>query len=254
MKVLVWMLKLLAYLFSVWKVHDDLPLDMAEQSVDDSFKGCRDQMYLLIPTYLEKELKSSNNFPMAWRTAQNRCKSDDILNKNQSAALYAYTLGGPKPVYSEFNHETRTGKEKYSSDDFPFYTLYFFLTDAIQQLKRNKCDCLTSYRRTSHTFVTDVLNQEIRFGSFTSSSLLSNLSRFGDKSCFIIHTCFGAEIYNYSSLPEQEVLIPPYEVFIVTSVEKKSEQKDLWCEVVYTLNSTQEIRSDLKCAKVSALE
>ncbi|CAM4334445.1 unnamed protein product [Leuciscus chuanchicus] len=52
----------------------------------------------------------------------------------------------------------------------------------------------------------------------------------------------------YSKLPrEKEVLIPPYEKFKVTAVMTRSEQKDLWCETVFTLKSSG-TRSDLNCA------
>uniref|UniRef100_A0A4W4GZH8 NAD(P)(+)--arginine ADP-ribosyltransferase n=1 Tax=Electrophorus electricus TaxID=8005 RepID=A0A4W4GZH8_ELEEL len=224
----------------------DLPLDMANKSVDDAFEGCRDQMReLVIRNYLQQELNSSTHFATVWKTAIDKVNSTKSeLNKTQAAAIYVYTLGGQKQVYQLFNNACRNGKNNYINGSFQFYSLYFFLTDAIQYLKSNNPFCLTSYRRTKVAFKTDVLNQEIRFGSFTSSSLLQNLSHFGHKSCFIIHTCFGAEVYNYSSLKthEKEVLIPPYEVFKVT----KSEQKDPWCDVEYELQSTRK-RSDLNC-------
>ncbi|ROL51119.1 Ecto-ADP-ribosyltransferase 4 [Anabarilius grahami] len=77
---------------------------------------------------------------------------------------------------------------------------------------------------------------------------LLNTKFFGKVSCFEIYTCEGADVAKYSKLPhEKEVLIPPYEKFKVTHVKTKEEQKDLWCDTVFTLKSSG-IRSDLNCA------
>ncbi len=54
----------------------------------------------------------------------------------------------------------------------------------------------------------------------------------------------------YSKLSrEREVLIPPYETFNVTAVKTIEDQKDLWCDTVYELESFGN-RSDLNCALV----
>ncbi|XP_076830980.1 NAD(P)(+)--arginine ADP-ribosyltransferase 1-like [Brachyhypopomus gauderio] len=249
-------LLLLTLFLFIWKGDGVFPLDMATESVDDSFERCLDQTRkLVLAKYLPKELKSSNIFSKAWNNAQNKVKATDELSKNQYAAIYIYTKGGNNPLYGIFNNVSRNGKKDYKAGSFKFYTLYFFLTDAIQKLKSTNQDCFTSYRRTSVSFVNNVRKKQIRFGSFTSSSLFSNLSSFGEKSCFKIHTCFGAKIYKYSHLPhEKEVLIPPYEVFKVTSIKKRSEQKDPWCDVEYTLNSTRKKKSYVNCMKGLILE
>ncbi|KAL1278821.1 hypothetical protein QQF64_025494 [Cirrhinus molitorella] len=72
--------------------------------------------------------------------------------------------------------------------------------------------------------------RKIRFGSFTSSSLELKVAQdFGNKSCFEIKTCEGADVIKYSKYPEQkEVLIPPYEKFKVTAVKTRKYHKNLW--------------------------
>ncbi|XP_072533222.1 NAD(P)(+)--arginine ADP-ribosyltransferase 1-like [Salminus brasiliensis] len=228
---------------------DVLPLDMAKDSVDDAYDGCKDAMNkVVLSKYMEHEKKNTPGFSAAWNNALNKC-SKDGLDKNQSAAIYLYT-GNPEKnkncSFREFNTATRNGKKAYKSENFKFYTLFFFLTDAVQQLNQKQNACLTTYRRTNVTFQTDVFNKTVRFGSFTSTSLNNDSVRFGNRSCFEIYTCFGASVQNYSKFQhESEVLIPPYEVFNVTSIEKKT-----WCEVVYKLNSSETKRSDLNCAKI----
>ncbi|XP_030634885.1 ecto-ADP-ribosyltransferase 5-like [Chanos chanos] len=89
----------------------------------------------------------------------------------------------------------------------------------------------------------------VRFGRFASSSWDANANvKFGDKTCFIIHTKFGANISKFSVYKqEKEVLIPPYETFRVISVQYRMYNPYLWCEVVYTLKSVG-IQSYLNCA------
>ncbi|GLD71365.1 T-cell ecto-ADP-ribosyltransferase 1-like isoform X1 [Lates japonicus] len=93
--------------------------------------------------------------------------------------------------------------------------MHFWLTSAIQILSDNMT-CHTTYRRTDLLF-TAKLNHIVRFGFFASSSFKTTLTQFGTKTCFEIKTCSGAFLGNYSDLgtEEEEVLIPPYELFMV---------------------------------------
>nr|XP_054599525.1 erythroblast NAD(P)(+)--arginine ADP-ribosyltransferase-like [Nothobranchius furzeri] len=107
-----------------------------------------------------------------------------------------------------------------------------------------------TYRRPK-TF-TGMVNQEIRFGIFASSSILSNLSQFGYAMCYKINTCNGAYLKEYPVLGkfEQEVLIPPYEKFRITkkyeTKECKSAENLSDCEIGYVLESTG-VLSNLDC-------
>ncbi|XP_072533223.1 NAD(P)(+)--arginine ADP-ribosyltransferase 1-like [Salminus brasiliensis] len=227
-----------------------LPLNMAEDSVDDSYEGCRSAMNTLVRSeYMKHDKNNTPGFAAAWKNALDQCPKDG-LDKNQCAAIYLYTrnCSGNKDCSDlQFNKVTSNGKEKYKFGNFQFYTLHFFLTDAIKQLKRNRTGCVITYRRTRDTFQTDVLNQTVRFGFFTSSSLKKDLIKFGNTSCFEVKTCFGAAVEKYSAFPKKnEVLIPPYEVFRISSIEKNT-----WCKVVYKLKSVGK-RSDLQCAKTNS--
>ncbi|XP_036431181.1 NAD(P)(+)--arginine ADP-ribosyltransferase 2-like [Colossoma macropomum] len=230
-----------------------LPLDMANNSVDDSFEGCKADMYKLVESkYTEQEKNHTPGFSAAWQNALSNCNKDG-LNINQSAAIYMYTqdrLYNSDCSHVVFNKACREEKAAYKSGDFKFYTLYFFLTEAVQQLKKQLSQrfwCATSYRRTRLTINNVAVNQKIRFGSFTSSSLTNKLINFGEESCFKIKTCYGAKLKKYSAVPhEQEVLIPPYEVFRITAIKKRDQKNKLWCKVVYELKSAGK-RSDLKC-------
>ncbi|XP_067226763.1 NAD(P)(+)--arginine ADP-ribosyltransferase 2-like [Chanodichthys erythropterus] len=229
------------------------PLDMAPNSVDDQYKGCVENMKHLVETkLLEKEKsQSEHEFAKLWEEGVHEAKTpEDNLSKNHSVAAYVYTHSSP--LYEFFNNDVRSQKQKYKDKTFKWYSLHFLLTDAIQILKKTQNRCYFTYRGTIEEFDKNVLNKDVRFGSFTSSSLYQSVALgFGTKSCFKIKTCEGADVSHYSILPsEKEVLIPPYEKFKVVAVNTRKGQKDLWCDTVFILHSSG-TRSDLNCAVAS---
>ncbi|XP_039653057.1 NAD(P)(+)--arginine ADP-ribosyltransferase 2-like [Perca fluviatilis] len=127
--------------------------------------------------------------------------------------------------------------------------IIYILTSAIQILNSNNY-CHHTYRRTKARF-TGQVNQIIRFGSFTSSSYRTDLKDFGNKSCFEIKTCSGALLESYSVFPdEKEVLIPPYEMFNITTIKGRGKTEVLNdCEVVFVLESVG-VKSNLNCKVV----
>ncbi|XP_014857270.1 PREDICTED: ecto-ADP-ribosyltransferase 5-like isoform X2 [Poecilia mexicana] len=239
-------------------------LDMALDSVDDAYAGCEGDMERKVRTdFLPSEKNQNSNFSLAWNEAEKHYNkkwrpkhgklASRTLAKEEIMAVYVYTTDKPE-VYPEFNEAVRSQKMKYKTA-FRYHTLHFFLTRALKRLSARRSvleRCLTGYRRVDGDFSQDVLNEQIRFGSFTSSSLLGYQGpyRFGDKTCFEISTCLGADVSLYSKFGESEaeVLIPPYEVFKVTQIKSRSEQKSLACDVVLKLKSTQKALSNLNCA------
>ncbi|XP_051769509.1 NAD(P)(+)--arginine ADP-ribosyltransferase 2-like [Ctenopharyngodon idella] len=225
------------------------PLDKAINSVDDQYYGCGENMADLVKNkYLDKELRNSPNFSDAWKEAENVISRWNIfsnLKKKHKIAIHVYT---DDKVYSEFNHDTRNGKQNFKDMKYKWYSLHFLLTEAIQILKKKQNRCFDTFRGTNIDFHGRVF-KEVRFGSFASSSLnRDKAERFGTVSCFAIHTCEGANVTKYSQYSvEEEVLIPPYEKFNVTAVKTRTDEPDLWCETVYILKSSG-IRSDLNCA------
>ncbi|XP_077058396.1 ecto-ADP-ribosyltransferase 4-like [Siphateles boraxobius] len=224
------------------------PLDMAPNSVDDQYDGCTMKMADLVKTtYLEKEKSASAEFNKVWQEGEEKAKkAEDNLQQIHSVAIHVYTNKDSK-VFSDFTKAIRTDKQKYKDKTFKWFSLYFLLTEAIQILKETQKRCYVTYRGTNIEF--DVQSKEVRLSSFSSSSLDRKVIQgFGNKSCFEIYTCEGANLTKYSKYPdEKEVLIPPYEKFKVIGVKTRTDQPDLWCETVFVLNSTG-TRSDMNCA------
>ncbi|XP_048012681.1 erythroblast NAD(P)(+)--arginine ADP-ribosyltransferase-like [Megalobrama amblycephala] len=227
------------------------PLDMALNSVDDKYDGCTGDMTHLVETeYLKRELNNSeSDFKKSWQdfdSKNNSTKPEHNMTRNHSVAIYVYT---DRKVYGVFSNDTRYGKQNYTNDTYKWYSLHFLLTKAIQILKETQDKCILTYRNTKVKFNESVKNTTVRFGQFASSSYNPNKAKFfGNVSCFEIYTCYGANVTKYSKFPhEQEVLIPPYEMFNVIDVKSIRDFKNLRCETVYTLNSTG-TQSDLNCA------
>ncbi|XP_043969774.1 ecto-ADP-ribosyltransferase 5-like [Gambusia affinis] len=231
-----------------------IPLNMAPDSVDDMYDKCEEKMKGKIENdFLQNEKNKNKNFKEAWNKAEEYYKSEwekknPPLMKEQIMAIHAYTLKNP-PLYCEFNNAVRTNKSVYQTN-FPYHTLHFYLTMALRTIKPTAVNCVTGYRRTKSEFRKDVLNKQIRFSAFSSSSKDGYANEmFGEESCFEITTCFGAQISKFSKFPsENEVLVPPYEVFKVTEVKESSEQNKLPCKFVYKLQSTKTTSSNLNCA------
>ncbi|KAM3874199.1 ecto-ADP-ribosyltransferase 4-like [Diretmus argenteus] len=230
-----------------------IPMGMVEDAVDDMYKGCTATMMDMVKKkYLIKE--SKGQFLQAWQKAETcaedrlekRRKVDGALTKDHLRAICVYTSND---IYQKFNRVVRTSRAEYSN--FKFHSLHFLLTDAIQILKSGQEYCSTTYRRTGGDFSGDI-NQIIRFGSFASSSFRKDLKIFGKKTCFEIETCLGAYLKDYSWFgdKEQEVVIPPYEMFKIIKITRGPQLKlkigleD--CEVVYDLESVG-IHSNLNC-------
>nr|XP_055050757.1 NAD(P)(+)--arginine ADP-ribosyltransferase 2-like [Misgurnus anguillicaudatus] len=224
------------------------PLDMAPDSVDDRYDGCASNMEILVRTkYLIKEITTNiSYFGGAWMYSTGQIPGPDKLKMHHLVAIYTYSISG---LYTKFNPDVRTGRKKYKDETYTWYSLHFFLTEAIQILKKTQNKCITTYRGTRLTFDENVLNKHIRFGSFASSSIKQEVAvKFGSVSCFEINTCYGADVSKYSQYPhEKEVLIPPYETFQVTAIMKKDQKKSAWCKTVFMLKSSG-FRSDLNCA------
>uniref|UniRef100_A0A4W5NK47 NAD(P)(+)--arginine ADP-ribosyltransferase n=1 Tax=Hucho hucho TaxID=62062 RepID=A0A4W5NK47_9TELE len=162
------------------------PLDMAPDSIDDSYEGCRENMLCEV----------TNNFRPKEKKKYRKCQ-----------------LNPTEIIFEPFNEATTLGK--HYKTVYKYHSLHFLLSDALQTFHGTHW-----------------------------------------KTCFKITTCFGASLAGLSQVNnEEEVLIPPYEVFKIAEVTKNKvlEDKDKddksECEIVYELESTKTTKSDLNCRK-----
>ncbi|KAJ1075237.1 hypothetical protein K5549_006599 [Capra hircus] len=131
---------------------------------------------------------------------------------------------------------------------FPFKALHFYLTRALQLL-RGSGGCsrepgLVVFRGVSADLEPRRLWDPVRLGQFASSSLDDAAAhKFDTTTFFIMRTCFGALIQDFSVFPkEHQVLIPPQEIFLVVQFNQNKDQNRV------TLSSSDHICSHFNCA------
>ncbi|KAJ0055707.1 hypothetical protein NL108_009955 [Boleophthalmus pectinirostris] len=225
-------------------------LSMMNQCIDDMFDNCKEKMEEQVQkVYFPREIKNEE-FKAAWeksetcsiRKLQNLQRMYSQLTINHTRALCVYTEEEPN-IYRPLNAALRNGAANYSTSNFQYHALYFWITTALQILKPDQ-SIVQTYRKTGDVYNGQV-NQTIRFGHFASSSLNSSLDDFGSETCFHIKTRLGANIDKYSEFAEEEVLIPPYEKFKITKIVPNSYEK-LECTKIFVLESEGQ-SSKLNC-------
>ncbi|XP_069496426.1 ecto-ADP-ribosyltransferase 5-like [Ambystoma mexicanum] len=204
-------------------------LGMNPGALDDQYQGCEDFMENQILTSLLKEEKQREpDFSQAWDAAtlawpekkSSLVSLPEGFKNNHGIALMAYANMGTS-LRKRFNtaiHEYRA-----PSKDFPFKTLHFYLTTALKLLHIN---CRGIPRRAFRAFSDvlferpDTFAQNIRFGQFATAFLDLNVAKkFGGSSFFVVSTCYGVEIQNFSFHPEiRQVMIPVDEEFHILHV------------------------------------
>uniref|UniRef100_A0A8B9SM30 NAD(P)(+)--arginine ADP-ribosyltransferase n=1 Tax=Anas platyrhynchos TaxID=8839 RepID=A0A8B9SM30_ANAPL len=202
-------------------------MDMAQDSFDDQYQGCSRMMEEKLKTVNLTEFQNKV-YADTWRRAAEHWQKQwgnsnrpQVLPQEQAVAVLAYTDRGD--LYSQFNTLVREGgrsRERYLQH-FPFKTLHFLLTEAVHTLQKTQNPkCNSVYRGITDIHFTAQLHQTIRFGQFASASFNKSIAqKYGQDTLFFVNTCYGVSIRSFSFHPEQEeVLIPPYEVFKVTNV------------------------------------
>ncbi|XP_029457788.1 ecto-ADP-ribosyltransferase 5-like [Rhinatrema bivittatum] len=229
-------------------------LNMAPWSFDDQYSGCEDRMAEKISStgLLETELNNDGKFKEAWQKAEQtwgeRKRNGTIpalppgFTDEHGIAILVYTGA----FYYRLNEAVRwvgVSPQDYM-ETFPYKALHYYLTRALQLLEKN-CfgGCQTVYRgaKNIHFTPSSGKGSTIRFGQFTSTSLKKDVALFfGNDSFFTIKTCLGACIASMAALvTENEVLIPPYEIFNVTNFNKD--------EHTFVLTSTEMRCSNYNC-------
>ncbi|XP_015274573.1 PREDICTED: erythroblast NAD(P)(+)--arginine ADP-ribosyltransferase-like, partial [Gekko japonicus] len=213
---------------SAWM--QDFPLDMATTSFDDQYNGCVDEMEDKLGELQRSEF-ANKTYANVWghATATWNKKKPADLEREYGIAVVAYTESKGS-LFRDLNEAVRkAGQSKdYYLKNFKFKSFHYLLTRALQVLwTDSNGKCYTTYRGVGSTrFITE-RSKKVRFGCFASSSLNKYIATgFGDDTFFTIRTCYGAYIKEFSVFPgEEEVLIPPYELFRVEDFVKEPSGK-----------------------------
>lgn len=188
-------------------------------------KDCRFKAAVLTDEAMVQKFNTGKNFSEAWTEAEqkSRAPAHIYMEKHHSTAIYAFTRAMLQPVGAE-----ASGKQQRE-------TLTSSLSEALQVLRHSQATCHSTTYRTD-TIRHPNIHRLVRFSTFILGSEWTNSTRA--ELCFHIRTCFGADVTHYSALTgNSQVLIPPYEVFEVISMETDAQR----CKVLYRL------KSDLNC-------
>ncbi|XP_072892356.1 erythroblast NAD(P)(+)--arginine ADP-ribosyltransferase-like [Hemitrygon akajei] len=196
-----------------------------------------DESDMLAIEYLAKECEINENLDDAWKEAVKKRKNDPRLSKvpvprglkeEHVVAIIAYTL--ETELYRQFNAALRLygANDSVYAEKFPFKSFQYLLSIALERLREElgKPPQPTYRRMTIRS--TGKVGSRMKFGYFASSSRNKELEEFDRKTIFTISSQYGAQMQNYSVSPhEEEVLIPPYEAFIITSCQPRPDGVDI---------------------------
>ncbi|NXE88406.1 NAR4 ribosyltransferase, partial [Menura novaehollandiae] len=206
-------------------------MDMALHSFDDQYLGCREEMMeeLEQGDYFQKEIAANKDYLSLWKKAQEALLKSPVgllreMHDSHAIVLMAYTMNSS--LHSQLNWATSTAgiSPEHYRHKFSFKYFHFYLTTAIQIMKEwqssmGKHKCYQVHRGVKDLYIEAMVGSRVRFGRFTSTSRLRNeAQKFGNDTLFTVTTCLGAAMQGFSYYTsEKEVLIPPYEIFLVKS-------------------------------------
>ncbi|XP_010704570.1 NAD(P)(+)--arginine ADP-ribosyltransferase 2-like [Meleagris gallopavo] len=204
-----------------------VPMDMAPHSFDDQYEGCGHMMWGELQKVNYTEFTQNYVYANGWRKAAavwqkswGHLSHPPQLRREQAIAVLAYTAAGK--LYQQLNAATRRGGRSHHTylQSYHFKTLHFLLTQALQALRKSDPnECYNVYRGVGGIRFTAEKGRAVRFGQFTSTSLNKEVAnQFGRDTFFEMKTCHGVPIKQLSFFEyEDEVLIPPFEVFEITN-------------------------------------
>uniref|UniRef100_A0A8C0WKR7 NAD(P)(+)--arginine ADP-ribosyltransferase n=1 Tax=Castor canadensis TaxID=51338 RepID=A0A8C0WKR7_CASCN len=255
---MVTMLLVALILMDIFQVKAEM-LDMADNAFDDEYLKCTNRMETkYVPQLLQEEKTNHQLLETVWENAKIKWEARKTqislpmrFKDNHGIALMAYIseAGEQSLFYHLFNKavEMAGQSRKDYIYDFPFKAFHFYLTKALQLLRR---PCEDSYknvvyktsRDTSFTF--GGLNQ-VRLGNFTLA--YSTKPQANDQKIVLtIYTCFGVAVEKFFDKEnERIVLIPLNEIF---QVSQEGTDNNL------ILQSTNKTCSYYECAFLGGLK
>ncbi|KAF5889516.1 T-cell ecto-ADP-ribosyltransferase 2-like, partial [Clarias magur] len=241
--VCVFLLLVLAALHHTVRA-EEKKLDMAPDAVDDDFSECRDKMLKAVTEpdgLLQKELNANKEFKDVWNKSSGGCRKNIRGGTSDHiSALQTYANSETKfrKTFNDLVYSKGSNNVTYS-EEFPFKSLQFLLTDSLRLLNRSNL-CKTVFYGTSNVYKAD-MGTEVRFGKFTKantkpSTAIEVVDLEGRGTVFNITSCSVVNVEENTCKSEHvQWLISPAEVFTVQKVrDVESEDDTAYKEITLT--------------------
>ncbi|XP_013371716.1 PREDICTED: ecto-ADP-ribosyltransferase 3 isoform X4 [Chinchilla lanigera] len=232
-------------------------LDMADNVFDDEYLRCTDRMEMKYVPQLLKQEKASHllletvweNAKAKWEARKTQLLLPTNFKDNHGIALVAYISEAQEQTlfYHLFNEAVKLAGQ--SRKDyiygFQFKAFHFYLTRALQLLRR---PCADSYKKVVYRTIQDITfggQNQARLGNFTLAYARPEVVN-DQHTILTIHTCFGVAVGEFlGEESERIILIPLSEVFQVSQEEADND---------LTLHSTNKTCSHYECAFLGGLK
>ncbi|XP_047575518.1 ecto-ADP-ribosyltransferase 3 isoform X2 [Lutra lutra] len=206
-------------------------LDMADSAFDDEYLRCTDRMEVKYVPQLLKEEKASHqllkdvweNAEAKWEAQKTRTFLPMSFTDNHGIALTAYAAEAraQTPFHRMFNEAVKTAglSRKDYVYDFQFKAFHFYLTRALQLLRR---PCEDSYKAAVYSISQDVSftpggPSQARLGQFTLAYSARPQAADDQHVLLTIRTCFAVAMEHFFDKESKRiVLIPLNEIFHVS--------------------------------------
>ncbi|KAB0387142.1 hypothetical protein FD755_002098, partial [Muntiacus reevesi] len=204
-----------------------IDFDLAPNSFDDQYQGCSQQVMemLLQGDYFTEELESNKDYRKVWQQTHLKwLNQEKSLPGNMTAthAVAVLVYLSDDRVHLDFSRAmaSAAGSPQQYKHSFHFKYLHYFLTSAIQLLRkeiisRKDSLCYEVHHELKGVYLQAPVGAIVRFGQFLSTSpAREQAQRFGNQTLFTMLTCLGAPLQDLSP---KKVLVPPYELFKVVN-------------------------------------
>lgn len=199
-------------------------VSMFPEAADYSFYSCRKEMLQMVTKaggLLQTELNNNRDFKNMWKGNTICEKAIPELTPEHMTALKSYVEA--EPAFREtFNKSIHTKSWRNSYQDmFPFKSLFFLLTDAMQLLKSN-CNTVYSATEEQYSFnIGDKVRFESFFPAYTEYTVATEDTAIYETigTVFNIVSCSVINLDKVCISDDIDLLIPPTEVFTVRDIK-----------------------------------
>uniref|UniRef100_A0A8C2G0L1 NAD(P)(+)--arginine ADP-ribosyltransferase n=1 Tax=Cyprinus carpio TaxID=7962 RepID=A0A8C2G0L1_CYPCA len=245
---------LLLFTTVVQITEEAIEMGLFREAADYSFYNCRKEMLQMVTKsggLLQTELNNNTDFKKMWKSNAACRKAIPGSTPEHMAALQSYVDATPefRKMFKKLVQNHGRSSSTYR-DKFPFKSLFFLLTDAMQLTGQKKCR--TVYSGTGKEYITKI-GQKVRFVSFFPAKLeFTDVTEAGNTgTVFNITSCSVISLDDYEcSSEDMDALISPTEVFTVKDITTVRNSNDEYKKITLVHS---EFYSSSDCSSLASL-